>query len=80
MVSGLYDLPGLSATAIAAAWANRLEAPMTKVSKVYFGLSRASVSRRGRASSGSLKVPGSRCPSLSGLPPMRAPLSLWLSR
>ena len=48
MVSGLYDLPGLSATAMAAACANRLELPMTKVSKVYFGFSRASTSRRGR--------------------------------
>ena len=48
MVSGLYDLPGFSATAIAAAWANRFELPMTKVSKEYLGFSRASTSRRGR--------------------------------
>jgi hypothetical protein len=51
MVSGLYDLPGFSATATAAACANRLEAPMTKVSKVYFGFSRASISLRGRTGS-----------------------------
>ena len=37
-----------SATAIAAAWANRFEPPMTKVSKVYLGLRRESLSRRGR--------------------------------
>ncbi len=41
MNSGLYALAGASATATAAAWANRLLAPMTKVSNVYFGLSRA---------------------------------------
>ena len=40
MNSGLYALAGASATATAAAWANRLLEPMTKVSKVYFGLSR----------------------------------------
>jgi hypothetical protein len=38
----LYALPGASATATAAAWAKRFELPMTKVSKVYFGFSRAS--------------------------------------
>ena len=41
MNSGLYALAGASATATAAACANRLLAPMTKVSKVYFGFSRA---------------------------------------
>ena len=41
MNSGLYALAGASATATAAAWANRLLEPMTKVSKMYFGLSRA---------------------------------------
>src|SRR3990170_3614335 len=40
--SGLYAFPGASATATAAAWANRFDEPMTKVSKVYFGLRRAS--------------------------------------
>ena len=50
MVSGLYDLPGFSATATAAAWANRFELPMTKVSKVYFGFSRRSSRRAGRGS------------------------------
>ena len=34
-------MAGASATATAAAWANRLLAPMTKVSKVYFGFRRA---------------------------------------
>ena len=42
MTSGLYDLPGASATATAAAWAKRLDDPMTKFSKRYRGLSRAS--------------------------------------
>ena len=42
MSSGLYALPGASAAATAAAWANRLDEPMTKVSKTYFGLSRVS--------------------------------------
>ena len=36
--NGLYDSPGLSATAIAAACAKRLLLPTTNVSKVYFGL------------------------------------------
>ena len=41
-------MAGASATATAAACAKRLPAPMTNVSKVYFGLSRAgSVSGRG---------------------------------
>ena len=40
MNSGLYAFAGASATATAAACANRLLEPMTKVSKVYFGLSR----------------------------------------
>ena len=42
MSSGLYALPGASATATAAAWANRFDEPITKVSKMYFGLSRVS--------------------------------------
>ncbi|GGK61078.1 hypothetical protein Ppa06_24970 [Planomonospora parontospora subsp. parontospora] len=41
MNSGLYALAGASATATAAAYAKRLLEPMTKVSKVYFGFSRA---------------------------------------
>src|SRR6478735_5505146 len=41
MNSGLYALAGASATATAAAWAKRLLEPMTKVSKVYLGFSRA---------------------------------------
>ena len=41
MNSGLYALAGASATATAAACANRLLEPMTNVSKVYLGLSRA---------------------------------------
>ncbi len=40
MNSGLYALAGASATALAAAWAKRLEDPITKVSKVYRGFSR----------------------------------------
>ncbi len=41
MNRGLYALAGASATATAAACANRLLEPITKVSKVYFGFSRA---------------------------------------
>ena len=33
MTSGLYALPGASAVATAAAWANRLDEPVTKFSK-----------------------------------------------
>ena len=40
MNSGLYARAGASATATAAAWLNRFEAPMTNVSNVYFSLSR----------------------------------------
>ena len=47
MKSGLYAFAGASATATAAACAKRLDAPMTKVSKRYFGFSRA-VARRAR--------------------------------
>src|SRR6478752_2105179 len=43
MNSGLYALAGASATATAAACANRLDWPMTKLSKVYFGFSRVSL-------------------------------------
>src|SRR2546428_6956722 len=45
MNSGLYAFAGASATATAAAWANRLLDPMTNVSNVYFGLSRAGSAR-----------------------------------
>ena len=63
MNSGLYALAGASATATAAAWAKRLLAPMTKVSKVYFGFSRvASASVMLTSSSGR----GRRWPSVSG--------------
>src|SRR6201996_7455258 len=41
MNSGLYALAGASATATAAAWANRLLDPITNVSNVYLGFSRA---------------------------------------
>src|SRR5262247_2713915 len=44
MKSGLYALAGDSATATAAACANRFDEPMTNVSKVYFGLRRLPVS------------------------------------
>ena len=64
MNSGLYALAGASATATAAAWANRLLAPMTKVSKVYFGLSRvASTSVTLMESSGR----GRRAPRFSSI-------------
>ena len=43
MNSGLYAFAGASATATAAAWAKRLDWPMTKLSNVYFGLSRVSL-------------------------------------
>ena len=55
MNSGLYAFAGDSATATAAACANRLDEPMTNVSNVYFGLSRLPPRRRGRAG------PGRRC-------------------
>src|SRR6516165_9815928 len=42
MKSGLYACAGASATASAAAWAKRFDEPMTKSSKVYFGLSSTS--------------------------------------
>src|SRR6266704_3677307 len=45
MNSGLYALAGASATATAAACANLLLEPMTKVSKVYFGFSLVGVVR-----------------------------------
>src|ERR1700712_3348717 len=48
MNSGLYAFAGASATATAAAWVNRLLEPMTNVSKVYLGLSRASRGSTGR--------------------------------
>ena len=41
MNKGLYAFAGASATATAAACAKRLEAPMTNVSKRYFGFRRA---------------------------------------
>src|SRR5690606_30001566 len=40
MNNGLYALAGDSATAMAAAWANRLDGPITNVSNWYLGLSR----------------------------------------
>src|SRR5690606_31438038 len=40
MKRGLYAFAGDSATAKAAAWANRLDAPTTNASKVYLGLRR----------------------------------------
>src|SRR3954471_2621556 len=42
MSRGLYARPGASAAATAAAWANRLDEPITKLSKTYFGFSRVS--------------------------------------
>src|ERR1019366_8182483 len=39
MKRGLYALAGASATATAAACAKRLDAPITKLSKLYLGLS-----------------------------------------
>ena len=45
MNSGLYAFAGASATATAAACANRFDCPMTKLSNEYFGFRRAS---RGR--------------------------------
>jgi hypothetical protein len=45
----LYARAGASATATAAAWLKRLDAPMTNVSKMYFSLRR--VCERGAAGS-----------------------------
>ena len=66
MKSGLYALAGASATATAAACANRLDWPMTKLSNAYFGLRRVSRAETGvvfsktdcgeaRSSTGSLR-------------------------
>ena len=80
MNSGLYALAGASATATAAACANRLPEPMTNVSKVYFGLSRAGsirVLRTGRppASGAARSVPGwvSSATASGPRPPPSAP-------
>ena len=66
--SGLYEWPGSSATASAAACAKRLPAPITNCSKVYFGFSRspcrpcASVRRRAGSGRAGRLVPGGRLP------------------
>src|SRR5215831_186738 len=65
MNSGLYALAGASATATAAAWANLLLEPMTNVSNVYLGFSRAWAGR-GAPGAG----PGAE-PSPPGRPPPR---------
>ena len=57
MNSGLYDLAGASATATAAAWANRFEEPMTNRSKVYLGVS------WGRSATGGGTTAGLTCSS-----------------
>ncbi len=44
MNSGLYALAGVSATAKAAAWAKRLDCPITNESNTYLGFSRAELS------------------------------------
>ena len=91
MNSGLYERAGPSATARAAAWANRLLEPATKVSKVYFGLSRllsASRERSGTAAGppgrlsgipGGPDSPMSRARSVEGCPFWLGPAG-WLSR
>src|SRR5256885_14069633 len=58
MNSGLYALAGDSATATLAACANRLDEPMTNVSKVYFGLSRLPSAGPPPARRSSRPVPG----------------------
>src|SRR6266516_820081 len=50
MKSGLYACGGASATASAAACANRLDEPITNRSNVYFGLRPGNVSRAGASS------------------------------
>src|SRR6185369_14510601 len=76
MNSGLYALAGDSATATAAAWANRFDEPMTNVSKVYFGLSRLPPSPAGRGRSSRWCSPTWALPSLITRP---GPLSGGLS-
>ena len=61
MNRGLYAFAGASATATAAACAKRLDAPMTNVSKRYFGFSRA-------GSAGRRRVVSSRSTSRRGTP------------
>src|SRR3546814_20837680 len=51
MNSGLYAFAGASATATAAAWAKRLDWPMTKLSNVYLGFNRVSLREAGDAAS-----------------------------
>src|SRR5215211_9055599 len=58
MNSVLYDLAGASATATAAAWANRFDEPMTNRSKVYLGVSRGR-SATGRGTTGGLSCSSS---------------------
>src|SRR6202012_1150137 len=60
MNSGLYAFAGASATATAAAWANRLLDPMTNVSNVYFGFSRAPP---GRGAADAPEPPATLAPS-----------------
>ena len=63
MKSGLYAFAGASATATAAAWAKRLDCPMTKLSNVYFGFSRVSLREEkdaGGSATGCSRVAGDR--------------------
>ncbi|GAA4913414.1 hypothetical protein GCM10023223_35750 [Stackebrandtia albiflava] len=55
MNSGLYAFAGDSATATAAACANRFDEPITKVSKLYFGFNRLACATGGVACRGSLR-------------------------
>jgi hypothetical protein len=66
MNSGLYAFAGDSATATDAAWAKRLDEPMTNVSNMYFGLSRLPPDSWPGRRPGPLSVPPSRCGSRRG--------------
>src|SRR5437764_4706691 len=74
MKSGLYERAGVSATDSDAAWANRLESPITKASSVKLGLSPAPVVSVVSAASGG--QPGELVPVLAGRP--SASGSPWL--
>ena len=66
MKSGLYACAGASATARAAAWANRFDEPMTNESKVYFALKPPLSGRCGgtsRSTGATRAAPGPRRPA-----------------
>src|SRR5215469_4564926 len=74
MNSGLYAFAGASATATAAACANRLLDPITNVSKVYFGLSLVSPGLGWPAAAAPAGPVGCRTGGIPFTPEFTAPL------